>query len=66
MKHLIILFSILAISISAYAATLMGRDGIIYGNICQTLHGWQQVTWQPVGSQCYAPGLNSWGYIANG
>jgi len=50
---------------SVNAATVYGNDGLLYGNICQTIDGWQVVPWRLVGTQCYAPAWNRFGYIAN-
>lgn len=47
------------------AEVIIGPNGVRYGNICQTSIGWQIVPWQPVGSVCYAPAFNLWGYILN-
>lgn len=41
------------------------RTGMWIGNICTTAVGWQFVPPQLVGSACYAPGLRSYGFIAN-
>ncbi len=49
----------------AQAALMRGPDGRWYGNICVTQMGVQPVPWQPVGSICYAPGYNLYGFIAN-
>jgi hypothetical protein len=41
------------------------RTGIWIGNICQTPAGWQIVPPQPVGSICFSPGWQAYGFIAN-
>lgn len=63
MKVLLILF--LSLPIIANAEVIFGPNGVLYGNVCQTQMGWQYVPWQPVGSLCYSPRFNSWGYILN-
>jgi hypothetical protein len=61
-----LLFITIAIaSITASAAVWMGPDGLVWGNICLTRAGWQQVYPQPVGSQCFAPNLQAYGFIGN-
>lgn len=65
MKSIII--SVLLLFATAVTAAVM-RDpntGIWVGNICQTPSGWQVVPWQPVGSVCFSPGWQSYGFIAN-
>jgi len=49
----------------ASAAVVLGNDGYWYGNVCQTVYGWQIVPWRLVGSTCYSPGWGAYGYIAN-
>lgn len=50
---------------SATAAVMRGQDGRWYGNVCITQVGWQIVPWQMVGSMCFAPMYNQYGFIAN-
>ena len=51
---------------SANSAVWQDRStGIWVGNVCQTPLGWQIVPPQPIGSTCYSPGWNSYGFIAN-
>lgn len=47
------------------AALMRGADGRWYGNICITQMGAHSVNWQPVGSICFVPGYNIYGFIAN-
>ena len=49
----------------ASATTVLGADGLWYGNVCQTPVGWQYVPWRLVGTTCYAPNFGGWGTIAN-
>lgn len=57
---------LLLLTIPAMAAVQRDpRTGIWIGNICQTPMGWQVVPWQPVGSVCFSPGWNAYGFIAN-
>lgn len=61
-----ILVMLLCISSSMADSTVWrSPNGIVYGDICQTRFGWQQVLPLPVGSNCFAPRFNTWGYIAN-
>ena len=52
-------------SASAVSAGVVYYNGLWYGNICQTSFGWQVVPTQLVGSSCYSPAWNAYGYIAN-
>ena len=55
-----------AISTPANANTFLGTNGQWYGNICQTSLGWQVMDgYYLVGSGCYSPGWNAYGYVAN-
>lgn len=65
MRKLTIFLLLVFISITAIAAVMRGPDGRWYGNVCLTDLGWQVVNWQLVGSTCYAPMWNRYGFIAN-
>ena len=47
------------------SANVVLYNGLYYGNICQTVSGWQIVPWQLVGTSCYSPGWGMYGVIAN-
>lgn len=65
MKRLAIFITVFLLAISSYAAVKRGSDGRWYGNMCITQLGWEEVSWQLVGSMCYAPMRRQYGFIAN-
>jgi len=64
MKKLFICL-LLCLSTTADSTVWRAPNGILYGDICQTPYGWQQVPALPVGTNCFAPQFRAWGYIAN-
>jgi hypothetical protein len=64
MKKLFVIF-LLLFSTNSIPAVVRGADGRWYGNICVTQRGWQTVPWLPVGSMCYSPMWQMYGFIAN-
>lgn len=61
MKKITIAIALLFSSITANAA--WWSDGsIMYSNVCRQGLYWQYTTWAPVGTSCYMPMINSYGY----
>jgi hypothetical protein len=66
MKKIVLVFLLLLLfSTNAVTAVVRGPDGRWYGNICVTQRGWQQVPWQLIGSMCFSPMWQQYGFIAN-
>jgi hypothetical protein len=77
-KKIIVSILLSLATLSASPALWQAQNGVIYGNVCViqyfAINQWgqqvpQQVTQfvnpQPVGTNCFAPMYNAWGYIAN-
>lgn len=65
MKRVVLSILAAVLMTHAGAAVMRGQDGRWYGNVCITQVGWQIVPWQMVGSICFAPMFNQYGFIAN-
>lgn len=65
MKRLLVTLLVTIFVTSSIAAVMRGPDGRWYGNVCVTQLGWQVVPWQIIGSMCFAPMFNQYGFIAN-
>lgn len=65
MKRLLVTILATLFVTSSIAAVMRGQDGRWYGNICVTQLGWQIVPWQIIGSMCFAPMFNQYGFIVN-
>lgn len=65
MKNIFIAIAMMLYTQASISTVIRGQDGRWYGNICITQVGWQEVPWQLVGSICYSPMWQNYGFIAN-